>query len=319
MNLEPQGLVVHADWSLSPAKRWMAAAVRRNDDTYILQAPEPVGDPLTWLDRLRADTRTGGVFLGLDFPLGLPLSYAARVGVDNFFDLLPRLGSGEWADFYHVAAAPEEISVRRPFYPFRPGRTRQQHLLDGLGVHHIDELRRQCDRGYAGRRPAAPIFWTMGAQQVGKAAIAGWRDVLGPALQARTNVYLWPFAGALDELLSRGGITIAESYPAEFYGHLSLSFPPGRGGKRSRAARAANAAPLLAWAQANPVTLSDELFASIQDGFGEPAAGEDHFDAVVGLFGMLNVLFGHRPPEEPADEQVRRVEGWILGQAYRPG
>ena len=29
-----------------------------------------------------------------------------------------------------------------------------------------------------GRRAAAPIFWTLGAQQVGKAAIAAWRELL---------------------------------------------------------------------------------------------------------------------------------------------
>lgn len=312
-------LVIHADWSISPAKRWQAKAAWGSDGIYTLHAPEPVGETASWLARLRHETGTDGIFLGVDFPIGLPLAYASRVGVNNFVDLLPRLGAGEWADFYEVAAAPEEISLHRPFYPFRPGGTCRQHLLDGLGIPSIDDLRRVCDRGYPGRRAAAPIFWTMGAQQVGKAAIAGWRNVLGPALRSTTDVSLWPFAGPLEVLLARGGIVVAESYPAEFYGHLGLAWEPGSGGKRCRTARAAHAGPLLAWAAANPVRLSTELAATLRDGFGETADGEDRFDAVVGLMGMLNVMLGHRPAGEPADERVRRVEGWILGQAPARG
>jgi len=38
-------------------------------------------------------------------------------------------------------------------------------------------------------------------------------------------------------------------------------------------------------------------------------------DAVVGLFGMLNVVLGHRVPGEPIDAVTGAVEGWILGQA----
>jgi len=43
--------------------------------------------------------------------------------------------------------------------------------------------------------------------------------------------------------------------------------------------------------------------------------GEDRFDAVVGLMGMLDVLFRYRPLDEPVDERVRKIEGWILGQS----
>lgn len=313
-------LVVHADWGTSPAKRWQAKAAREAGGAYRLSAPEPVGDTTTWLDRLREEAGGGSVFLGLDFPIGLPLAYAERAGITDFLYLLPKLGAGEWADFYHVAVKPGQIGPRRPFYPARPGGTRQQHLIDGLRVNHIDDLRRECDRGYPGRRPAAPIFWTLGAQQVGKAAITGWREVLGPALRANADVTIWPFTGQLAELLTRGGgIVVAESYPAEFYSHLGLSFPPGSGGKRHQAARAANAAPLLGWAAANPVTGNNDLKAMLDDGFGKAADGEDRFDAVVGLMGMLNVLFGRRPAGDPADDRLRRIEGWIMGQAAMSG
>ena len=54
--------------------------------------------------------------------------------------------------------------------------------------------------------------------------------------------------------------------------------------------------------------------AEIEDGFGAGADGEDRFDAVVGLLGMLGVVRGRRCSGEPDDPVVRRVEGWILGQ-----
>jgi hypothetical protein len=53
---------------------------------------------------------------------------------------------------------------------------------------------------------------------------------------------------------------------------------------------------------------------AVQRGSGTGASGEDRFDAVVGLLGMLNVVLGRRPSGEPDDPLVRRLEGWILGQ-----
>ena len=51
--------------------------------------------------------------------------------------------------------------------------------------------------------------------------------------------------------------------------------------------------------------------ARAEDG-SEPGA-DDPFDAVVGLFGLLNVVRGARASGEPDDPVVRRIEGWILG------
>jgi hypothetical protein len=51
-----------------------------------------------------------------------------------------------------------------------------------------------------------------------------------------------------------------------------------------------------------------------RDAFGAADDGEDPFDAVLGLLGMLAVLLGHRPVGIVDDEEVRRVEGWILGR-----
>lgn len=328
-------LVAHADWSTSPNKRWLAQAIWREAGYYEALAPIPAGEPGTLITRLQAAAGSQGrLLLGFDFPIGLPLKYARRCGINDFLELLPKLGHGDWSDFYRPAENTSEIQLRRPFYPQRPGRARQAHLFEALGVQSMDDLRRTCERGYPGRRAAAPLFWTLGGQQVGKAAICGWRDVLAPALrETPPQITIWPFSGTLFELLNAGRPEIAETYPAEFYSHLGIVFPApkalvdyssgskstGKTGKRVQAARAANANALLDWADSSRVALTPELQTAILAGFGPSPGGEDPFDSTIGLFGMLNVLFGKRPVGElpsttPEFEKLRGIEGWILGQ-----
>jgi len=314
-------LVVHADWGSGPGKRWMAQAILRGDSRYAAHAPEPVGEPATLIRRLRVDAGpTGCILLGFDFPIGLPARYAERAGVQDLVTLLPRFGQGAWSDFYTVAERPEQISLHRPFYPLRAGeqgQVRLQHLLDGLGLASAGSLRRRCEQARAGRRAASPLFWTVGGQQVGKAAISGWKEILGPALCSGCDVVIWPFAGPLYELFQPGRVVVAETYPAEFYTHLGVTFHRAgrKSGKRVQRDRAANAPTLLAWAKGASVRLADALRTEIQDGFGSSGGGEDHFDAVVGLWGMLNVVLQRRSPGDPDDDRTRKIEGWILGQA----
>ena len=249
------------------------------------------------------------MLVGFDFPIGVPAAYAERTGIVSFKDVLPQLGRGAWDRFFEPAERPEDISLRRPFYPRRPGGTKQEHLRRGLGLD-AGALFRDCDRATGARRAAAPLFWTLGAQQVGRAAIVGWRDVLQPGLDdPRLDVALWPFDGPLDELVAPGRIVVAEAYPTEFYGHLGVSFAGT--GKRERAARAENGAALLAWSRRRGLQLEAEL----ERGLGEGFPSDDAFDAVVGLFGVLNVVFGYRESGEPEDLRVRRFEGWMLGRA----
>lgn len=322
--LYPPTFVVHADWSVNPAKRWFARAERQPDGHYLAQAPRKVENPASLLGCLRDEAGVDGcVLIGFDFPIGLPLSYARKVGVDDFLTLLPHLGSGEWADFFSVAEWPEQITPSRPFYPARPGSARQCHLTAALGVESIGDLRRRCERITGERRAAAPLFWTLGGQQVGKAAINGWKEVLQPALRDHeTYVSIWPFDGRLDSLLAPGRVVVAETYPAEFYRHLCVQFtrsrPGARSGKRVGADRAANAGVMFRLAEEAGVVLTPDLRENINTGFGSRSEGEDPYDAVVGLFGMLNVVLGHRDPGEPDDEHTRRIEGWILGQQWKP-
>ena len=300
-------VVAHADWSVHHNKRWLALATLRPDGRYRADASRPVGPLDSLWARLGQEAGGGRVLLGVDFPIGLPRAYAERAGMISFSAALKKFDDR----FYAVADRQDEIGLQRPFYPMRPGGCRRQHLLDGLGVTAWSDLLRRCDRHSATRAAACALFWTLGGQQVGKAAISGWRDLLAPALRARHDLALWPFQGSLDELLTRRRFVLAETYPAEVYGHLGLDL---RGGKRRQAARRANAAALLAWAEAAGVEIAPALVAKIEDGFGAGASGEDRFDAVVGLLGMLNVVLGRRPSGEPDDPVIRRIEGWILGQ-----
>jgi len=311
-------LVAHADWGSTPGKRWLARAHRQGRGWRAL-APSPVAAPDRLLAALAAEAGPrGAVLAGFDFPIGLPLAYARQARVRAFHTLLPSLGG----PFFEVAERPEEISILRPFYPARPGGTSQSHLVEGLGVASMEELLRVCERATPTRRAAAPLFWTLGAQQVGKAAISGWRDALIPALRAALEIALWPFEGSLAELLAPGRIVVAETYPAEVTGHLGLDLAAvsegGPKGKRVQAVRAAQAPRLRELASGLGVELAPELEAQLVDGFGAKADGEDRFDTVVGLLGMLNVALGHRPAEAPADPEIRRVEGWILGQEPPP-
>lgn len=312
-------LVAHVDWSVTPAKRWLALATM-DAGRYHAPSPQAVGDVQTLLYRLRELAGPAcAVLLGVDFPIGLPLAYAERAGVDDFTALLPALGHGPWRDFYHAAERSDEINLHRPFYPQRPGGTKQAHLLQALAVPSIEALRRRCDQAQPGRRAAAPLFWTMGAQQAGKAAISGWRDLLAPSLATGDGALaLWPFAGPLTDILRPGRIVVAETYPAECYRHLGVRFSPPRAGnstgKRVQGERAANSQTLLHWASQACVDIDPALSAAIEDGFSAKADGEDRFDAVVGLFGLLNIVLGRRAPCDPSDEPIQRIEGWIMGQ-----
>jgi hypothetical protein len=183
----------------------------------------------------------------------------------------------------------------------------------------MDQLRRQCELPHPGRRSASPLFWTLGGQQVGKAALAGWREVLAPGLARDPDqVSVWPFSGPLAALLQPGRLVLAECYPGEYYLQLGLAFNRPRAGARSgqrvQDDRRKNATTLIAWAGKAGVALSPALQTAILEGFGADLEGEDRFDAVVGLFGMLSVVLGLRSPGEPRGKVIRKIEGWILGQ-----
>ncbi len=300
-------LVYHADWGTKKEKRWCAKATLGTDGHYTAYAPNLVGNLGSLIEQLSREAgETGCAFAGFDFPIGVPEFYAKRADISSFRALLPKLGCDKWKDFYSVRDDPGHISVHRPFYPngkFK-GR-RKDDLFRGHGVKDVVPLLRRCDRGGDGLKEACCLFWTLGPNQVGKAAIIGWRDVLAPALR---NVSLWPFDGSLPSLLLPGTVVVAETWPAECYGWFSKDPLRSKGNQDDREEFGTS---LLRWADDHTVAVEDGLKKEIQGGFPQ---GDDTFDAVVGLLGMLQVCLGHRSPGEPEEREVREIEGWIQGR-----
>lgn len=301
-------IALHADWSLQPVKRFVCVA-RRGGQGWTVAAPIPVGDPAALLRRLGAEGQP--VVMGLDLPLGVPRAYAISRPEAGFLPFL-RARAGDMP-FFTVNETLASVSPARPFYPARgiKGMTRLSHA-QALGMVQAADLSRLCDRATTLRPAGAPVFWTLGANQSGKAAIAAWRDWLAPGFAAGAPYRLWPFEGALHELVAPGQAVLAEVYPAEALRQLGLRMP---GSKRDAVARRALAPALLDCAGS---IATRELRAAITDGFGAAADGEDRLDCVLGLLAMLRVIDGTQPDHIPDDDWVRRWEGWVLGQTALP-
>ena len=299
---------------MDPRKRWMTLA-RPHGAAWRLSAPEPVGPLADWLRRLRAEAGGGAVALGVDLPLGLPRGYARlHGGAADFPEFLGRLAHSP--GFFEVCETLDELAPARPFYPRRglAGMTRLSHAT-ALGLGDATGLSRLCDRATATRPAGAPLFWTLGANQTGKAAITAWRDWLLPALVSDDPPLLWPFQGGLAELLAQGGVVVAETYPAEAMRQRGLRMG---GSKRRHADRIALAPALLAAMAAVNATPDAAMRAEAAGGFGADAAGEDRLDSVLGVLGLLGVIGGHQPDFVPDDPWVRSWEGWVLGQTELP-
>jgi hypothetical protein len=304
-------IAAHADWSLDARKRWVSIA-RRQGRQWQASAPRLVGDPAALAAQLIAEGNPAA--LGLDLPLGVPRGFAAMRPEAGFPAFLAGLAGND--DFFAVSPTLDTVSPARPFYPARgiKGMTRLAHAT-ALGLPDAAGLSRLCDRATAERPAGAPVFWTLGANQSGKAAISAWRDWLAPALAAGAPFRLWPFAGALHDLLCPGQLAIAEVYPAEALRHLGLKLA---GSKRAEAPRRALAPALRHAMAALHVTPDAGLAEMIQAGFGADAAGEDRFDSLIGLLGLIGVMDGKRPDFIPEDPMIRAWEGWVLGQTALP-
>ncbi len=252
--------------------------------------------------------------LGADLPIGVPRAYAATRSEADFPAFLRRVRS--LPDFFTVCATLQDIGPARPFYPARgiAGMTRLSHAL-ALGLVDAAALCRACDRATAERPAGAPLFWTLGANQSGRAAIAAWQSMILPALETGGTLRLWPFEGPFLSLLSPGCVALAETYPAEALRHLNIRL---RGSKRRQADRRGAAEALLTAMDQRRAAPDAAMRLAVTDGFGADSAGEDRFDSVLGLLCVLNVLAGNRPDTAPDDPWILRWEGWVLGQTLLP-
>jgi hypothetical protein len=301
-------IIFHADWSINPNKRWVAMAERRQSGWEISSLAIA---PCNLTAKLLEAARDKRVLAGFDFPIGVPARWADKMKLESFLDFLKQLRNDAYPAFFEVAGSQSEISLERPFYPaVAKAGVRREHLYSGLGFQEFDELRRKCEARTDHRQPACPLFWTLGANQVGKGALSGWREVIMPCVKAGAR--LWPFDGELG-LESSKGLTIAETYPAEIYGWLCIKFQ-GQGGKRSQAKRREFVPKIFEWLEERSISLSKDVSAQLQDGFGAAADGEDRFDAFCGACGMIEIANGCRADGAPHDPDIRNFEGWILGQ-----
>ncbi len=305
-------VIAHCDWSINPEKRWMAVAVREND-RWTISLSEEVGDVGSLIKRLESRaSEAGPLFLGFDFPIGLPATYGKRTGKKGFKEAVRALGGTGWENWFEVCETASEVSVERPFYPNAPGKAgerRQRHLFDGLEVPNVDGLRRKCELRTPDRPPACMPFWTLGPNQVGKAAIAGWREFIKPNLD---QISLWPFDGRLSDLFSHPGIIVAETYPGDVY--LQIELPEKHTwNKKTPEGRRATAPKLNYWLKNRKVSPKNGLTEEIDAGFGSDNTGEDRFDALVGLFGMIDVADGQLFEGAPNDPEITTWEGSMLG------
>lgn len=305
-------MAAHADWSVDAAKRWITIG-KRHRARWLLDAPHLVGAPATLLQRLDAAAQGEGVAFGIDCPIGLPGGYAAQLdGFDNFPAFLAALAPD--SPFYQVARSIEEVSLARPFFPAGgvSGMGYKLALARALNLPGPAALSRQADRQTATRPAGGQLFWTLGANQCGKAALSAWRDCLLPAM-ATLDVKLWPFDGPFRALACPGRIAVAETYPAEALRQFGLQLA---GSKQSCQARQALAPALFAAMDYLQIKPAPELSLLIGAGFGPKAAGEDAFDSLLGVLCVINVLNGNRPDTPPL--AVDMWEGWVLGQTDLP-
>ena len=277
---------------------------------------EPVGDVGTLLARLLDAANGGPVALGVDFPIGLPRAYAAQYpeGARDFPTFLRALHARP--GFFQVADTIEEICPGRPFYPRRglAGMTRLSHAI-ALGLESAASLSRACDRATTQRPAGAPLFWTLGANQTGKAALSAWRDLLLPAMSGPNPPALWPFEGPFRSLLRSGRVAIAETYPADALRQLGMR---PIGSKRRQSDRIASLPGLRAAMASLRATPAPALESLLAEGFGADPAGEDRFDCLLGVLCVLLVLAARRPDTAPSDPWITTWEGWVLGQASQP-
>lgn len=295
----------HADWSKHDKKRWCAEAAKEVNG-WLVEAPRQIDSADAFRLKLFEASAHSGVLAGFDFPIGWPEKYGAKTGFHSFAEALPQLGAREWSQFFDVASQRSEISVTRPFFPARPGGTRRSHLVEGLGLNSADELLRICEIA----SNASSLFWTLGAKQVGKAAISGWKEIISPAVSSGCS--LWPFEGSLKHLSERGGLVIAETYPAAAYHYVGIKFV--KSGKRSVEGRRQQSETVFTWAERSNIIFDVVCQSNIESGFEHLGPdGEDAFDALMGLLGMIEVVDGRRPEGTPSNPAILTWEGWILG------
>ncbi len=308
--------IYHADWSIAAKGRWKAHA-RRNDDGWLIDDVSPVGDIPVFLQTLTKKAQNRTIWLGFDFPVGLCRAWYEKTGVKNFAAVLDWLESAGGHGFFDICDDRTHISPMRPFYPARSGSkgtVKRNHLTEGLGVADFTLLQRQCEKPSRHRGAAAIPFWTLGANQVGKAMLHGWRELVMPGRDR--GFHLWPFDGNLAALSRQPGVTLIETYPAEIYGWLEIHkmhLASGRFAKSRQLSRRDVLAQLIPDLEKQGITLTPTVNAHIINGIDTAQGKDDAFDALIGVIGLAMIAMGQRAENLPDTSLICDQEGWIMG------
>lgn len=107
-------------------------------------------------------------------------------------------------------------------------------------------------------------------------------------------------------------LVLAETYPADAYDQIWPDRPTSRWSKRRQADRLKWRDHLLSLEGPRNLKFDATVTTLIRRGFGNDDVGEDRFDALVGLLGMLRVLRDPDLSKCPTSDHVRHTEGWIL-------
>ena len=290
----------HSDWGKDPKKRWMCRA-KLSGKTWVVSAPEMVGETKTFFSRISGSTQT---LFGFDFPIGFPKAYTQSIGCETYRDVLVKLKSPSWKDWFKVCEDRSDISKRRPFYPYKTDGTKQFHLTQAHGVPDMTALNRRCEI----ISKAGSMFWTLGGKQVGKGMITGLEELILPNLD---DIAIWPFDGRLSDLAKLNKPVICETYPGAAYEMVGIDRQ--RLSKTNQESRKGTISATTKWRKNRPVKFDKALLNLIEDGFGYKKEGEDPFDALIGLMKMIDVMLGHMPEIGNVLKDDIEPEGWILG------
>ena len=300
--------LVHSDWSVHGKKRWSAIA-HHTKNGWRIEAIELFAE----ISDLLSGPLDRSILAGFDFPIGLPGFWYEAAGIPDFVSFIDKVRSGELPQFFMVSDAASEISFSRPFYPNSAGKKnekKKQDLLSQLNLSMSSQLLRQCEKAHGNRNDASPLFWTIGAKQVGKAALSGWKEVIFPLHEK--GALIWPFQ-TLQLTEKSKKLVLLETYPAQYYDFFEPRLMKGRS-KRRQNDRVIAGSKILSWLNTRNVLVLPSLETRIKDGFGLSEDGEDPFDALVGLCGMLDVVLGNRSSSPRLSPLHLGQEGWIFGQ-----
>src|SRR5262249_6918040 len=161
------------------------AVAIRSRNGWLINRVAPTSEPAGFLDDLFDRSRR--TLAGFDFPIGLPVPFLDKAGL-QFRELLANPLSERTKRFLTPLETLFDISPDQPFYRTHPKGARHCHLFQRLGCAQIEDLLRECDKRTERRNRAESIFWTVGARQVGKAALTGWQDILIPALARKARL-----------------------------------------------------------------------------------------------------------------------------------